>query len=169
MDARSLLLPLSILLGCSLLAAVLIFTRQPAPPPAAPLPVAPSPAPAPPPDPEAPSGPPVAGSALELPPVSPTVRERGQENAARGLAALRPALIAACWSPLPEGERPASVRLIYNLSFSPEGRLVAWGLSQPRGVEVPRLVTCLQEQVLDVLTIPAPGVPLVVEVPFAMP
>lgn len=151
---------LSILGGCTIIAAAIVFVSLRTPVAASPT-IAPTPAPAlqtPPPAP-APAAPTVEALAA--------VRQHGQDNGAHALMQMRERIVA-CWKPPGPGE-PAAIPLRFNLSFLPDGSLGGWGLSEDREVHRAAVAQCVRELSLSHLRIPAPGVPLAVEVTLTVP
>jgi hypothetical protein len=171
MASNSLPISLAIVVGCSLIAAAIVVTLGKAPA-ATPAPAAVAPA--------APPTAPVRAEPLvsqaaaatgmlpPLPPVAASVLARGTETAARALERLRPQFVSTCWTS-PTEQEPQQIVLAFSLSFSPEGRLIGWGISEARDAARMAVANCIREQKLDAIAIPAPGAPLSVEVPFTLP
>ncbi|MBL9100609.1 MAG: hypothetical protein JNL82_06615 [Myxococcales bacterium] len=153
-------LPISVVLAGGLVAAALVLTRPPAPPATTAQAAAPA---AEPPTPPPSVAPPV------VPQETPEVRARGQDNAARALEAYRARFVEQCWAPAAARQpEPRRLPLTFNLSFSPDGALTGLGISEDRQVQRPEVGTCLRGIEVE-LKIPAPGVMLMVEVPFTLP
>lgn len=152
-------LALSFVGGCTILGAAIVFavlmTRPPAPEPVPAPPVL-----------TAPPSPPPAPPAS----VAASVHQRGHDNAARALARLHPHYLATCWQPAAALQPdPPSIALRFNLGFTPDGDLAAWGITEDRAINRPDVARCVREVPLSDLRIPAPGVPLAVEVTVTLP
>lgn len=129
----------------------------------------PAPSPA---SPPGPAAPPVAAPPIVAPPPAvktPEIEARGLENARRALEGARAEFVRRCWTPAADKQpEPRRLPLVFNLSFSPDGVLLGWGLSEDRAVQRPEVANCLRAVDLT-LRIPAPGVPLQLAVPLTLP
>jgi hypothetical protein len=112
---------------------------------------------------------PAPAAPAPVPVMTTEIRERGAVNARSALESWRPRLRAECWDPaVAKVREPSSITLDYYLSFSPEGALVATGIIENRRAFRTDVSQCLRGVALD-LRIPAPGLPLQVQVPFSLP
>jgi len=105
------------------------------------------------------------------PPAPPTaeVQARATGNARQALEAMRPEFLRRCWTPaVAISPEPARLPLIFQMSFSPEGKLVVLGISDDPKISRVDVSTCLLSIPLP-LKIPAPGRSLQLEVPFTLP
>lgn len=127
------------------------------------------PAASPPAAPAPPELPPATAPVRPAPQLTPAVQERAQENAARALAAWRDEFRRRCWDPAAAAQpEPRQVPLTFNLSFAPDGNLVVAGIAEDRAANRSDVANCLRQLELG-LKIPAPGVPVYLEVPFTLP
>ena len=93
---------------------------------------------------------------------------RVTRDAAKALAAVRPRLVAACWTPhVAQRPEPGSMRVTYVVSFDPRGKENARGMNEDREV-VPEVAQCLNAQSFS-LSVPPPGSQVTVELPFTLP
>lgn len=144
--------PLAILLGSIVIAAGLFFGLRPQP-----TPVAPTSAP-----------PPIPSASPTAPPPTPQRTDpQVQSDVVAAITSARPAWIAACWDTADPAQRKAG-RYIAATAFDASGKLVVWGISELRNESDPAIAQCLRRYV-NTLRIPAPGHPVSVEVPFALP
>lgn len=158
MAVQQLALPIAVVLAGTVVAVAIVMTRPPAPAPAVAATSSVAATPAPPPSPVQP-----------VPTETPEVRARGRENAARALEAYRAEFVRTCWAPaVAERPEPRQIPLVFNLSFSPGGEIVGIGIDEDRAVNRADVAMCLRK--IDVKPrIPAPGVALLLDVPFTLP
>lgn len=110
-----------------------------------------------------------AAAAPVPPAMTPEVKARALENARLALEGQRATMVDRCWAPAAAKQpEPRQIPLVFNLSFAPEGQLLAVGISETRGMDRPEVATCLRSLELR-LKIPAPGGTLLLEVPFTLP
>jgi len=167
MATSNLAVPISIVISSVVIAAGLYLGLQraptpvvasAAPAPATPMTTAPIAATPQPPAPPAPPAPPTA-----------EVQARATGNARQALEAMRPEFLRRCWTPaVAISPEPARLPLIFQMSFSPEGKLVVLGISDDPKISRVDVSTCLRSIPLP-LKIPAPGRSLQLEVPFTLP
>jgi hypothetical protein len=118
---------------------------------AAPTAVAPAPAPAPP-----------RPSAAEL-------RRRVAADARAALEGWRPTFLERCWAPsAARAAEPARIEVRFNFSFDGSGRMVGVGLTEQRRAYRADVAACLRGLGVR-LAVPAPGVPVQVELPLTLP
>jgi hypothetical protein len=160
MTAQQLMLPVAILVAGGAVTVALVCTRGgTVPATEAAVPVRPA----------SPAAVPAAPPPARPPVLTPEIQARGRENAARALEAWRARLVAECWAPSAAKQpEPRQIPLTFSLSFSPEGALTGTGISEDRMTFRADVGTCLRRIPLS-LRIPAPGVVLMVEVPFVLP
>jgi hypothetical protein len=103
------------------------------------------------------------------PRVTPAMRKAGAEQAQIALLAWHPVFVERCWEPSAAlHAEPEQIPLRFNLSFDPRGALVGLGISQNRAAYRSDVTACLRKLGVQV-KIPAPGLPLQVEVPITLP
>jgi hypothetical protein len=101
--------------------------------------------------------------------VTPELRRAGAEHARAALAAWHPRFVADCWEPsVAARPEPRQIPLRFNLSFDAGGKLIGVGISPSRSAYRPDVTACLRKLGVQ-LAIPAPGLPLQVEVPLVLP
>lgn len=177
------LVPISILLGCGMIAAGLYFglrSQAPAgPSPAASLaasgaptsdakpPIATSSAPpvlVPPPG-------PIAPGAL-LPPTAPAEVQAAAERAANEavLAEKKKTYLPKCWEPaLKKAPQPAVAKYKLDMMFDPQGKQIGLGLQEDRAAVRTDVANCIRDLGLGLQLSPPPGVPVHVLVPLEFP
>ncbi len=115
--------------------------------------------------------PPASEAALQSPPTPPVEVSRAQvlADATAALEAQRTRVVADCWQPAAKAQgEPATMQLVYTFTFNAQGQQLARGVSVDRATGRPDVATCLSTAVHP-LTIPAPGAPVSVDVPFRLP
>ena len=164
MAASNLAIPVAIVLASVIMATGLYLgLRPPSPPPQPPV-TAPLPEPGPPVPVPVPVPVPAAPVAATL-----EVKAIAAENGRLALETVRAVMVERCWtSAAAKQPEPRQIPLMFNLSFSAQGQLVAFGISETRGADRPDVATCLRLLELR-LQIPPPGSPLSVDVPFTLP
>lgn len=97
------------------------------------------------------------------------LRQAGTEHARTALAAWHPRFVADCWEPsVALRPEPRQIPLRFNLSFDAGGQLIGVGISPSRSAYRPDVTACLRKLGVQ-LAIPAPGLPIQVEVPLVLP
>jgi hypothetical protein len=108
---------------------------------------------------------------MGLAPVPSEVQARTDRHAALALAAQKETVfLPRCWAPAVERSPvPATSRYAIHASFDAGGREVVRGVSELRDVDSrPDVAACLRDLPLD-LRIPAPGLPVQVELLLDLP
>ena len=101
--------------------------------------------------------------------LTPEIRARAAENARLALETVRAEMVRRCWTPpATKPPEPPRIPLVFNLSFSPQDQMTAFGISEDRAANRPAVAVCLRALELH-LSIPAPGNTLLVEVPLTLP
>lgn len=101
--------------------------------------------------------------------LTPEIRARAAENARLALETVRAEMVRRCWTPpATKPPEPPRIPLVFNLSFSPQGQMTAFGINEDRAANRPAVAVCLRALELH-LSIPAPGNTLLVEVPLTLP
>lgn len=109
------------------------------------------------------------GLGLGPPPVSTDLKKRVTDGARKALEAKRADYIKTCWEPsFKKNPSPPSAKYIFNMSFDPQGREIARGVSDVRGMERPDTGQCLRMQPMG-LEVPAPGAYVGVEIEVTIP
>ncbi len=90
-------------------------------------------------------------------------------DVSKALRAQRPRIVAECWEPAAKRQpEPAVMKIVYSFSFDAQGQQLARGISVERSTARADVTSCLSTA-LHPLTIPPPGAPMSVDVPFALP
>jgi hypothetical protein len=101
--------------------------------------------------------------------VAPPERADVARAAAAALATHRARLVSTCWAPsLAKAKDPPEVRLMLNVTFGPDGKQLARGISETRGALRADVTACVQRE-LPALEIAPPGVQVETEIPLAFP
>ncbi len=176
------LVPISILLGCGMIAAGLYFGLRSQPPPgpspdaspaatgAATSGVRPTVLTAPPHPVTPPPGPAVAGA-----PVLPAVPAEVQAAAERAaneavLAEKKKTYVPKCWEPaLAKAPQPAVAKYKLDMMFDPQGKQIGLGLQEDRSALRTDVANCIRDQGLTLQISPPPGVHVHVLVPLELP
>jgi hypothetical protein len=162
--ARSLALPLAVVVGSVILGLSIYFGLReglrPAPSvaPAASTPLA---------TPASPASPTAATPRYVREPAEPAPA-RALRQAQAALDALRPGLVKACWTPPGPGE-PASILLTYDVTFDAAGQVIAIGVSEHREAYRPAVAACVRAQPRPALPIDPPGQSVRVDLALPMP
>lgn len=145
---RPLATPVAILVGCSLIALAIYFglRSQPTAVPEGRTSTEPST-----------TAPPTPASSEPRPTPTPSSGTTDEERATAeaALATLKSELSKTCWRDLPE--RAPRARFVFQSTFGPDGREIARGISDVRGLEAPKVGACLRRQPLELRLDPAPG------------
>jgi hypothetical protein len=153
-------LPVSVIIAGVMLSAAVVFTRPGPAPVVSPEPVV------------TPAAPPVAVVAPVVTPeavLTPEIQARGRENARQALERLRPEFVANCWQPSAAvNPEPRRIKVAFSLGFTPQGTAQGVGIVEDHAAYRNDMADCLRTLAVKA-AIPAPGVPLSVEVPFELP
>lgn len=104
------------------------------------------------------------------PPSPPRAADRATvEAAARAaLEARREHFVRTCWTPdTKRAHAPAHIRLTFGLAFDADGNLVASSVGEGTPAR-PKVAECLRSEALA-MTVPAPGAPMSIEIPYGLP
>lgn len=122
--------------------------------------------------------PPITGPVVPPdPPVGPPrpvemsaeTRARGVEDARLALEGAREEMVRRCWTPAAAKQpEPRQIPLMFNMSFSAQGEMTGFGVSEDRAAHRPEVANCVRLLGLP-LRVRAPGSLLLVEVPFTLP
>jgi hypothetical protein len=90
-------------------------------------------------------------------------------DATAALEAQRPRIVVECWQASAKRQpEPGIMHVVYTFSFNAQGQQLARGISVDRATGRPDVTSCLSTAVHPV-TIPPPGAPVSVDVPFTLP
>ena len=148
--------PVAILVGSCIVGLGLYFglAHRAAPVPSPPVPVPPA---------ASTAAPPATSEA----PVTQVDEVRKQVAAA--MAAKKPTIVERCWKPaLAKQAEPKQGSWTFNFSFDASGKQLMRGVVEDRQRLRHDVTACIGD-VLGILTIPPPGGPVFVEVPFELP
>lgn len=96
-------------------------------------------------------------------------RKRIEAEVAKAIAALKPEWRKKCWAPaVKTTPEPSTSQYTLNLSFNPDGSLVASSWNEIRGASRTDVVQCLRYEPL-LLKVTAPGVPIGLDMPVDLP
>lgn len=150
--------PTAILIGSAIVAVGLYLGLQgsggppSAPPPAPTVHAAPPPK-----EPIAPPRPAVRAS-----------RDEVTRQAANALEGQRARIVERCWKPsVAKQAQPASVKYVFNYTFSAEGHQIGRGVSEDRATARPDVTACMVGM-LEPLSIPPPGANASVDIPLEL-
>ena len=168
---KSLSTPVAILIAGALIAASLFFGLRGREPPAAGGPASPLVAGH---APIAASSPATSSPAAVSPPSPPPAvvsLDRAAVTAAamKDLERYRADIVKKCVEPaLAKKPAPPRIKLTFNVAFDPEGKQVARGVAEDRETMREGVSTCAMDAIPG-LSVPAPGAPVSVELPWTLP
>ncbi len=179
---KDLLLPASILAGCTIIGAGLFLgLRASQPPPVGAVTSAPvagaisAPVMATTAAPGAAAAPPVmpgmAFPGMAMPGVSPAVQSAAEASAKELLLAEKKnSFLPKCWDPaLTRSPEPKTVKLVFSLNFDPQGREIGRAISEDRTAMREDVAICLRGLTSTLQISPPPGVPVRVDIPLELP
>jgi len=114
---------------------------------------------------------PVATPVVPGPPsvITPEMQAHAFDSARAALESYRAEFVARCWNPaVAKQPEPAWIPLSFNLAFGADGRIIGIGIAEDHNVHRADVGMCMRTIPLP-LTIPAPGLPITIEVPFSLP
>lgn len=181
---KELLVPASILIGCSIIGAGLYFGLKGQPQPVAPPAAIPGAGAG-----TGPAGPPSATVAITVPvpqqapampapvmpglagpAVPPEVQAAAERAATEALAAEKKSyFVPSCYKPAIEKQpQPPAAKYMVDMTFDPQGTQVTFGLNEDRSALRPDVAQCIRDRNLA-LKIPPQGYPVRVMLPLEFP
>lgn len=82
---------------------------------------------------------------------------------------LRGEMLSLCWPPEGLAREPEGARVTFSVTYAPDGRAIARGISVDRRTPAGALGRCLHRLPLESLSIPPPGTTVAVKLPMTFP